>query len=578
LPTMRVLKSNPSQATTIFSSRSAPFLFDSVSGNIFERAAGDIAHRSNVSFASQNSFTPTHAVSHMARVGTTGGVLIGGTTPSNTNRARLTQLSTTNAAQWTEDIMDTGFARHTPVAQIIGFDNELYDTGYTVDTPSLALPYLNRISNAGALVWSTRLDMNEVTDVACGNTLVFVTGKAGGVPVVAAYQRATGVLAFIKNLTTITDTAGVAVGVAAGPTDNACAIVGNFGTMGNLRMKMILLKPDQTELSRVTLGAMGEVAKQIETDFDGRYFAVSESGSAFCVQDTGVLNWSKLVNGRYGRIAVEPNSSDFWIVCQPNVGNFFPSWRFERTSRANGVVNRTFETPQAGEFLAVATNGAGELLASINNPGNGGASRLMHIYGPAEQTFGLAAQSLVYAAWSPTGQPFGIGLDSDNPNVTKTVSVCLLSGKLQGPKVTPINPPGIGLDSKPVNALTAFNGTLWTIATMERRGQGRVVLYSRWRIDDEAPIATEDTYSLKKGTTNGANGPGVLFNDYDLNGDAITAELVTPPTLGTLTINANGSYTYTAPNVAGTQIAFYRCRDANGKVSNVSSLTITVTN
>ena len=39
--------------------------------------------------------------------------------------------------------------------------------------------------------------------------------------------------------------------------------------------------------------------------------------------------------------------------------------------------------------------------------------------------------------------------------------------------------------------------------------------------------------------------PGVLANDTDPDGDPLTAVLVTGPSHGTLTLNANGSFTYT---------------------------------
>lgn len=39
--------------------------------------------------------------------------------------------------------------------------------------------------------------------------------------------------------------------------------------------------------------------------------------------------------------------------------------------------------------------------------------------------------------------------------------------------------------------------------------------------------------------------PGVLGNDTDADGDALTPVLVTGPAHGTLTLNADGSFTYT---------------------------------
>ena len=56
--------------------------------------------------------------------------------------------------------------------------------------------------------------------------------------------------------------------------------------------------------------------------------------------------------------------------------------------------------------------------------------------------------------------------------------------------------------------------------------------------------------------------PGVLANDTDPDGDPLTAVLVTGPSHGTLTLNANGSFTYTpAANFTGTDSFTYRASD-----------------
>ncbi|HEY3377082.1 MAG TPA: Ig-like domain-containing protein, partial [Armatimonadota bacterium] len=61
------------------------------------------------------------------------------------------------------------------------------------------------------------------------------------------------------------------------------------------------------------------------------------------------------------------------------------------------------------------------------------------------------------------------------------------------------------------------------------------------------PVAHDDTYYTDAGTTLTVAAPGVLANDTDPNGDPLTAILVTPPdpTTGTLTLNADGSLTFT---------------------------------
>ncbi len=63
---------------------------------------------------------------------------------------------------------------------------------------------------------------------------------------------------------------------------------------------------------------------------------------------------------------------------------------------------------------------------------------------------------------------------------------------------------------------------------------------------NEAPVAVADSYTFDEGSTNDIdNVSGVLNNDSDSDGDPITAILVTDVSNGTLTLNADGSFTYT---------------------------------
>lgn len=92
------------------------------------------------------------------------------------------------------------------------------------------------------------------------------------------------------------------------------------------------------------------------------------------------------------------------------------------------------------------------------------------------------------------------------------------------------------------------------------------------------PVAVADSYSTTKGGTLNVAVPGVLINDLDANGNPITAIKVTDPSSGTLTLNANGSFTYINNNGASTSDSFnYKVNDgiADGNAVTVS---ITVVN
>ena len=92
-----------------------------------------------------------------------------------------------------------------------------------------------------------------------------------------------------------------------------------------------------------------------------------------------------------------------------------------------------------------------------------------------------------------------------------------------------------------------------------------------------APVAGGDGYGVGAGGTLTVPAPGVLGNDTDAEGDVLTAVLVTGPAHGTLTFNADGSFSYT-PNAgySGTDSFTYAANDG-ALDSNVATVTLTVT-
>ena len=90
------------------------------------------------------------------------------------------------------------------------------------------------------------------------------------------------------------------------------------------------------------------------------------------------------------------------------------------------------------------------------------------------------------------------------------------------------------------------------------------------------PIANNDAYSTNQGTPLIVAAPGVLANDTDADGDPLTAVLMSAPSNGTVTLNSNGSFTYTPnPAFTGADAFTYVANDGTAN-SNVATVTITV--
>jgi large repetitive protein len=91
---------------------------------------------------------------------------------------------------------------------------------------------------------------------------------------------------------------------------------------------------------------------------------------------------------------------------------------------------------------------------------------------------------------------------------------------------------------------------------------------------NDPPVAVDDVYTTSvSGSPLSVTAPGVLGNDSDVDGDPLTAMLVTSPAAVTLIFSNDGSFTYT-PTMTGTYSFTYQAAD--GAVSSVAAVTIDV--
>jgi hypothetical protein len=123
-----------------------------------------------------------------------------------------------------------------------------------------------------------------------------------------------------------------------------------------------------------------------------------------------------------------------------------------------------------------------------------------------------------------------------------------------------------------------FNGTdTFTYRASDGSlSSGVATVFLTVRPVNDAPVAPDDAYSTDEDTPVTVPAPGVLGNDSDAEGDALTAALVSGPSNGTLALNSNGSFVYTpAPDFNGTDFFIYRASDGS-LASNLAAVTITV--
>lgn len=92
-----------------------------------------------------------------------------------------------------------------------------------------------------------------------------------------------------------------------------------------------------------------------------------------------------------------------------------------------------------------------------------------------------------------------------------------------------------------------------------------------------APVANGDSYQTGQGQMMSIAAPGVLGNDSDADmGDTLTASVVSNPMFGALTLNADGSFTYSPDgDFYGTDSFSYAASDGSASDEAVVSLTVT---
>ena len=91
------------------------------------------------------------------------------------------------------------------------------------------------------------------------------------------------------------------------------------------------------------------------------------------------------------------------------------------------------------------------------------------------------------------------------------------------------------------------------------------------------PDASGEAFSMLANETLLVNAPGVLTNDSDPDGHAIHATLVAEPLHGTLTLEADGSFTYEPEaNFIGSDSFAYRVVDEHGSPSSVAVSSILI--
>ncbi len=266
-------------------------------------------------------------------------------------------------------------------------------------------------------------------------------------------------------------------------------------------------------------------------------------------------------------IAVQPlsqtvlqNSTVSFTVVAVSGTTLSYKWRLNG-QYISGATKSTYTINKAttdGIYSVEVINASGSVLSS---------DAVLHVFGPPvsnTDTYSVPEDTLLSVA-AP-----GL-LENDTDSALAILSAQLISSPRHG--TVTVNSDGSFIYRPETN----YNGqdTFWYRAVdMFANGNSVVVTVNVTPVND-TPVAKRDTYTLSIDTVLSVTAPGVLKNDTDVDGDLLSALLVTNVTHGTLSLGINGAFIYTPePGFFGIDTFSYSAMDA---VSTSAPRTVTLT-
>jgi VCBS repeat-containing protein len=210
---------------------------------------------------------------------------------------------------------------------------------------------------------------------------------------------------------------------------------------------------------------------------------------------------------------------------------------------------------------ATAAFAAADVGASISGPGIPASSRIASVTNATTATITQASTATATGVrLEITRQTGGIQTIANVQATNATVAVATF---------TPGTTASVAATATRTNSALPMS---WSFDATDAAGN-----VTRCRGANNAPVAVDDAYTTAEDTPLTIAAPGVLGNDTDLDGDPRTAGSGSTPANGTVTLNADGSFTYTpAASFNGGDSFTYKANDGTAD-SNVATVNITVT-
>ena len=394
--------------------------------------------------------------------------------------------------------------------------------------------------------------------------------------------------------------------------------VAGFGFSPGRRPLMWVSKADHCQPGSLVSWGRNDTNEISGTPAGDDFVAVSAGGghSVALREDGSIVSWGQEIHGVIGDT---PTSGDFVAVAAGNdhsVGlrtdGSLVAWGLDVLGAVSGV-------PSGNDFVAVSAGGAhslalradGSIVAwgynsfgQVSNTPTGNG--FIAIAAGSEHNLALRADgTLVSWGWNefgqvtntPTGNGFiaiGCGMANHSFAVRADGSIATWGYNARGQVSN--TPTGTGFSVAAAGSLHSValrsDGTLLSWGGNDfgpvvpappgnayvavSAGYGHSVAISTVPVN-RAPVANNDAYATNEDSALNVAAPGVLANDTDPEANPLTAQLVAGPTHGTVSLNANGSFTYTpGPDYNGPDSFTYQARDGT-LTSNTATVSIAVT-
>jgi uncharacterized delta-60 repeat protein len=224
---------------------------------------------------------------------------------------------------------------------------------------------------------------------------------------------------------------------------------------------------------------------------------------------------------------------------------------------APGVVATDLAPGNNDEFLSVALDPLGNVVAA-GTIGNSADLTLARYLGDPPTTVGdqyATDEDVPLHVAAP-------GVLANDTVISSSFHAQLVQGPAHAPAFT-FNPDG-SFDYMPAANYNGTDSFTYRLVGGTVSSPTATVNLTIHPVNDP-PVAADDAYQLPRlvpPTLSVAAGQGVLANDTDVEGDPLTAILVSPPAQGNLDFHADGSFEYTFPSTLIGSVTFtYKAND-----------------